>query len=158
MKPIAGTLPEPKMQSTNKKRAPQAAATLPTAHEREVKVKQEKVKAKKSGSFIGTWWPLLVAVFISGFAPEWHAMAVSAGIWALRFTFPYAMLVTHSEIGIDAQMGAILPSLAIYLQIPIDGVYLSLTLARGKSLMSGIIQVLLIHGVCTLVLWLLTYL
>jgi hypothetical protein len=160
MEQIAGTLPEPKLQSTKKKKAPQVAAAMPTAHEREVKVNKEKAKTKpkKPGDYIIKGWPILVAIFLTGFAPEWHAMAVSSGIWALRFTFPYALLATHREIGIDAQMASILPNAAIYLQIPIDGVYMAIHLARGKSLTSGIVQILMIHGVCTLVLWLLNYL
>jgi hypothetical protein len=160
MNQIAGTLPEPKLQSTKKKRAPQVAAAMPTTHEREVKANKEKAKtkAKTPVDLVVKSWPILVAVLLTGFAPEWHAMAVSAGIWALRFTFPYAMLATHREIGIDAQMAAILPNAALFLQIPIDGLYLTITLARGKSLTSGVVQILLIHGVCALVLWLLTYL
>ena len=160
MEQIAGTLPEPKLQSVKKKRAPQVTAAMPKAHEREVKASKEKAKAKpkKRGDYIVKGWPVLVAIFLTGFAPEWHAMAVSSGIWALRFTFPYALLATHREIGIDAQMAAILPNAAIYLQIPLDGLYLTFALARSKSLTSGIVQILLIHGVCALVLWLLTYL
>src|SRR6266702_6049774 len=159
MNQIAGTLPEPKLQSTRKKKAPQVATAMPTAHEREAKANQEKAraKAKKPGDLIVKGWPIPVAVFLTGFAPEWHAMAASSGIWALRFTFPYALLATHREIGIDAQMAAILPNAALFLQIPLDGVYLTFALARGKSLTSGIVQILLIHGVCALVLWLLTY-
>jgi|SRR5579859_874873 len=160
MEQIAGTLPEPKLQSTKKKKAPQAAAAMPTAHEREVKANKEKAKtkAKKSDDLIVKGWPILVAVFLTGFAAEWHAMAVSSGIWALRFTFPYSLLASQPAIGFDAQMASILPNAAIYLQIPLDGVYLTFALARSKSLTSGIIQILLIHGVCALVLWLLTYL
>ncbi len=52
----------------------------------------------------------------------------------------------------------IMPNAAIFMQIPIDGALVSFTLARGKSLTSGVIQILLIHGVCAFVLELLTYL
>lgn len=158
---IAGTLPEPKLQSVKKKvHAPKAATTMPTAHEREVKVRKEKAKAKpkKPGEWLLNGWPIVVAVFVAGFAPEWHAMASALGMWVLRFTFPYTLLAIHREIGIDAQMAAILPNAAIYLQIPIDGVLMTINLARGKSLLSGIMQILVIHGLCAFVLWLLTYL
>jgi hypothetical protein len=116
-----------------------------------------KPKKTARSEQIASWWPVAVSIFLCGFVPEWHAMAVQAGIWALRLTFPLSLLATHREIGIDAQMAAILPQAALYLQLPLEGLLTKLTLDRGKSLKAAIAQLFLIHGVAALVLWLVTF-
>jgi predicted CDP-diglyceride synthetase/phosphatidate cytidylyltransferase len=167
MSDIAGTMPEAKFRTTKKKVQPVRAAQ--TSQRMQVSVVEgpplpalkENVAAKPQkaslGEQIASWWPVAVAIFLSGFVPEWHAMAAQAGIWALRLTFPLSLLATHREIGIDAQMAAILPQAALYLQLPLEGLLTKITLDRGRSLKAAIAQLFLIHGVATLVLWLVTF-
>ena len=180
----AGTLPEPRLQSVKKKPAPKPAVTTRPMQTRaasskpgqaataiaataktaapvagkKAATKQEAARSMKPGDLILVTWPIVIAVFLAGFAPEWHEMAQAAGRWPLRFTFPYSLLLLHREIGISDSLAQILPRLAIYLQIPIDGILLTLALARKRSLLSGIVQILLVHGLCTFVLFLLDYL
>ncbi len=173
---FAGTLPEPRLQSVKRKQGPKHAVSSPPAVTQTVvsdpakvatgsmiakKTPVEKAKSArriKPGDLILVSWPVVVAVLLAGFAPEWHELAVSAGRWPLRFTFPYSLLLMHREIGISASMSQILPGLAIYLQVPIDGVILSFTLLRNKSLLAGIVQILVVHLLCSFVLFLLDYL
>jgi len=177
MSHIAGTMPEAKYRST-KKRVQPVRSTPPTHRtqaERASTVKpavavrvpadafavqtlpvKTQEAARKPGEAIASWWPVAVGIFLSGFAPEWHAMAAQAGIWALRLAFPLTLLATHREIGIDSQMAAILPQAALYLQLPLEGLLTKLTLDRGKSLKAAIAQLILVHGVARLVLWLLS--
>lgn len=120
--------------------------------------KKEKSKDKrKPGGFLVAFWPVGVSLFLAGFAQEWHVMATQAGVWALRLTFPYATLAAQPAFGLDAQGVAHWTNLLIYGQIPLDGVLMTLLLARGKGLKAAIAQILLVHAVCVLVLWLLTY-
>jgi hypothetical protein len=49
-----------------------------------------------------------------------------------------------------------LPHAALYLQIPLEGLLTKLTLDRGKSLLSAAVQLILVHFVATLVLYLLS--
>jgi hypothetical protein len=72
----------------------------------------------------------------------------------LRFTFPFALLATHQEIGINAHMITVLPGVAVFAQLPIDGALLMLSQLRSKSLFTAIVQVTAIHAVCAFVLWL----
>jgi hypothetical protein len=173
MSHIAATMPEAKYRSTKKRvqpvrstpashrtQAAQVATVAPTAvvhaaTDQALPIKKQKA-ARKPGEAIASWWPVGVGIFLSGFAPEWHAMASEAGIWALRALFPLTLLATHREIGLDDQMAAILPQAAIYLQLPLEGLLTKLTLDRGKGLKAAIVQLILIHGVSTLVLWLLS--
>lgn len=177
----AGTLPEPRLQSVKKKPASKTAVSTPPMQTRAANskpgqaasaiaatatpvagkkagAKKEAARSIKPGDLILVTWPIVIAVFLAGFAPEWHEMAQAAGRWPLRFTFPYSLLLLHREIGISDSLAQILPRLAIYLQIPIDGILLTLALARKRSLLSGIVQILLVHGLCTFVLFLLDYL
>jgi hypothetical protein len=174
MSHIAGTMPEPRLQKT-KKRA-QAVRSIPPSQRTnavedtktapavivkpEVAVKTEKVKKaqhRRSGDAIASWWPVAVGMFLCGFAPEWHAMAVQAGIWAERTAFPLTLLATHREIGIDNQMANVLPQAALYLQLPLEGLLTKLTLDRGRSLKAAIMQLVLVHGIAAFVLWLISF-
>jgi hypothetical protein len=167
MSDIAGTMPEAKFRTTKKRVQSVPAAQLSSrmqvsvAEAPPMPVLQENAAAKPKkrtrGEQIASWWPVAVAIFLCGFVPEWHEMAAQAGIWALRLTFPLSLLATHREIGIDAQMAAILPQAALYLQLPLEGLLTKITLDRGKSLKAAIAQLFLIHGVATLVLWLVTF-
>lgn len=170
MSQIAQTMPEPRFQSTKKRvqpvrstplsHRPNATATVAqaVAARPEAVVETEKAKKaqRKPGEAIASWWPVAVGMFLCGFAPEWHAMAVQAGIWAERFAFPLTLLATHREIGIDSQMASVLPQAALYLQLPLEGLLTKITLDRGKSLKAAIMQLVLVHGVAAFVLWLIS--
>ncbi len=177
MSQIVYTMPEAKFRSTKKRVQPvrsnmsttttvsvafadaaHASAEAMPMPKAAKAAKAEKKKAKDAPSIfsIASWWPVAVGIFLSGFAPEWHAMFAQAGIWALRATFPLTILATHREIGFDDQFAAMAPQIALYIQLPLEGLLAMFTLARGRSLQDVVIQLLGIHAVCVLVLWLLT--
>jgi hypothetical protein len=161
MQQIAGTMPEQKFRSTKKrvqpahplKHASTAAQALPAV------AKKEKAKAEKKqpGIGIASWWPVAVGLFLCGFTPEWLAMAQQAGVWAVRFAFPLTLLAAHKEIGINDQWAPMLPQIALYAQLPLEGLLTMITLARGRSLKSAIAQLVLVHAVAGFVLWLITF-
>jgi len=174
MSPTAYTMPEPKHR-TVKKRVQPVTSIRTSEFAQEVKAQQPRrkanathihlvddktgaIRAQKTPLKLTSFWPVAVGLFLSGFALEWHSMASQAGVWAMRFTFPYAMLAMHREIGIDAQMAGLLPQAAIFAQLPLDGLMMALSMARGKSLKTAIVQVTMTHALCAFVLWLLTFL
>lgn len=163
MNQIATTMPEAKFRTTKKRVQPvRSIRTSEFAHEvKAFQPRQEKATAKTGSKKIRinfvAFWPVAVGLFLAGFAPEWQTMASQAGVWAMRIAFPFALLATHREVGIDSQMATMLPQIALYAQLPLDGLLTMLTLARGKSLKSAVAQLLLVHGVCAFVLWLLTF-
>jgi hypothetical protein len=171
MNPIAGTMPEAKFRKTKKQAKPDSSFRYSEfAHEvkavkaqpKQVKATQEMAKAEskpkeKSKFSIASFWPVAVGLFLSGFAAEWHGMAAQIGLWGMRFTFPLSLIAErHDLLGLDPQMSALLPTVALYAQLPLDGVLLMLTLARSRSLMAAVVQVTLVHAVCAFVLWLIT--
>jgi hypothetical protein len=162
----AGTMPEAKFRSTKKQATPASAIRVSEfAHEAAaLKPKPQKVEAKakapkgeKTGLTLASFWPIAVGLFLSGFAAEWHGMAEQIGIWGMRFTFPFSLIATQKDLlGISNHTADVLPTIAVYAQLPIDGLLLMLTKMRTKSLPSAILQVTLIHAVCAFVLWLVT--
>jgi hypothetical protein len=154
MSEIAATMPEARYQRVNKRVSAAHPAAMPQAASasKEIKPKQEKTGShtKKASSALAIFWPIAVGMFLSGYAQEWHAMAAEAGAWALRFTFPYPMLAALPVFGLGTV--STLPSFLVWAEVPIDGVLMTILLARGKGLKTGILQILALHVGCTLVL------
>ena len=152
MQPVRSTPPSHRTQVSVP--AAQAIAAKP-----ETTVKPEKAKKaqRKPGEAIASWWPVAVGIFLCGFAPEWHAMAVQIGVWAERFAFPLTLFAAHRAIGIDTHMASTLPRVALYLQLPFEGLLTKFTLDRGKSLKAAIMQLLLVHAIAAIVLWLISF-
>lgn len=162
MDPNTNTMPEARYRTTNKVR--QASATATRRPEPVLAPGTQKVpavsksKAKKPGEAVAAWWPVAVGIFLCGFVPEWHQDVVAMGVWAERLLFPLTLLAQHREIGISEHMASTLPKIALYLQLPLEGLLTKLTLDRGKGLKAAAMQLVLLHGLCALVLWLLTFL
>jgi len=168
MEHIADTLPDPRHQTVNRKAQParpapaqriQAVAVMEApAKAAEAKPKAKDKSKEKPGAHIAAWWPVAVGVLLSGFAAQWYSDSTQISVWAVRLFFPFTQLVQHGEIGISAHMVEVLPRYALYLQFPLEGLLTKLTLDRGKGLQSAIVQLILIHGLCALVLWMLPFL
>ena len=161
MQDIAGTMPEQKFRSTKKRVQPNQPLKQTSTADKALPAvaKKEKTKAEKKqpGIGIASWWPVGVGLFLCGFAPEWLAMAQQAGVWAVRFAFPLTLLATHKEIGISDQWAPLMPQIALYAQLPLEGLLTKLTLSSGRSLKAAIAQLFLVHAVAAFVLWLLTF-
>jgi hypothetical protein len=163
MNQIAATMPEAKYRTTKKRvqpvgsiRTSEFAQELQTLKPAQPKA-ESKAATQKSRINFAAIWPVAVGLFLTGFAPEWQAMANQIGVWAVRFAFPFALLATHREVGIYAQMATILPPMALYAQLPLDGLLAAMMLSRSKSLKATAVQLFLVHAVCAFVLWLLTF-
>jgi hypothetical protein len=152
MSQIAATMPEARYQRVNKRvaAAPSAGAPKTASQPKEAKQAKAGLNAKKAGSALAIFWPIAVGMFLSGYAQDWYAMAAQAGAWALRFTFPYPMLASLPVFGLSA--ASALPSFLVWAEVPIDGVLLTILLARGKDLKFSVSLILVLHVFCTLVL------
>jgi len=115
---------------------------------------KEKKEFKLS---IISFWPVAVGIFLAGFAGEWHGMAEQIGVWGMRFTFPFSVIAQQKHLlNLSDHMASVLPTYAIYAQLPIDGLLLTLTHASTRSLKTAVLQVTLVHAICAFVLWLIT--
>jgi hypothetical protein len=144
---------EYKYEARNFKLAPMASA------ERGLHLVKPKAKeAAFEPTFrLSLFWPVAVGLFLAGFAPEWHTMAAQAGAWAMRFTFPLFLLASHPELGTTQQAVSNLPLIALYAQLPLNGLLITLTLAFGRSLKSAIGMLLMTQAILASLLWLIGY-
>jgi len=161
---VAGTMPEAKFRSTKKLVRPANAIAATVAMsavsapaKKSVEPKTAKPQAKKARFTLVSFWPVAVGIFLSGYVSQWQTMASSLGVWGMRLAFPLTLLATHREIGIDNQMATMLPQIALYAQLPLEGLLTKITLDRGKSLKAALAQLVLVHLVATLVLWLVSF-
>lgn len=150
MQPVRSTPPSHRTQVSA-----QAAQTIAAKADAAVKTEKAKKAQRKPSEAIASWWPVAVGIFLCGFASEWHAMAAQIGVWAERFAFPLTLFAAHR--GIDSHMANGLPQAALYLQLPLEGLLTKFTLDRGKSFKAAILQLLLVHGIAAIVLWLISF-
>ena len=151
-------MPEARYRTVRKKAARstpvqrmQAVAVLETTEKPAAKPKSKQ----KPGASLVAWWPVAVGIFLVGFVSEWHQDTIEMGVWAERLLFPFTLLAQRQWTGMSAQMAAILPQAALYLQLPLEGLVIKLTLDRSEGLKNGVALVLMIHIVCAAALWLL---
>jgi hypothetical protein len=101
-------------------------------------------------------WPIAVGVAISIFAPEIHAWLVRSHPWGMWVVFPYALLAHRPEVAINAQLSRFLPTAALLLQFPIEGLLARMILRRRVTVSGVTGQILYFHYLAALQLILLT--
>jgi hypothetical protein len=160
MPQIAATMPEAKYRKISQRAPDELRATVLSARELEISRRPSKRKSakpaevsKRIGSSLASWWPVAVALFLTGFVVDFQSVAEQFGVWGPRLAFPLVQIAAHSEIGFSASA----PHAALYLQLPLEGLLTKITLDRGKSLRAAIVQLVLIHGIAAAVLWLAAY-
>ncbi len=101
----------------------------------------------------GVWWPVATGFALACAAPLLRDFAAAYDPWGMRAVFPLALLCGLPETGFSDELKRTLPQAMIFAQFPLEGLLTKLTLSRGVSVSSAVKQLLFIHGVCMLVLW-----
>ena len=99
-------------------------------------------------------WPLVIGLVLGMIAPWMKDQLVELGPWAMRAVFPFAVLAGRNEIGLSHELTRTLPQLVIYFQFPLEGLLTRYSLGKGANLRAALGQILFLHCICTLVLWL----
>jgi hypothetical protein len=87
-------------------------------------------------------------------SPWLHGQLAGFEPWAVRMVFPFVLLAGRPEIGLSAELTRTLPQIMLYLQFPLEGLLTKFSFSRGMKLMGALGQLIFLHGVCALVLWL----
>ena len=120
--------------------AMETQANLAALRERQRSFKQQKAVAHYL-----EYWPAAVGIAISLVAPQIHDMLLPMGPWAMSIVFPFAVIAGRPEIYMGDKVAALLPTVMLYLQFPLEG-YMARTVLKGKVTVRGvIIQVLFYH-------------
>ena len=103
-----------------------------------------------------TWWPVAIGLVLAIIAPDLRKLALLWEPWGMRLLFPYSLLPGQHELGLSDELTRILPQLMLFLQFPLEGFLTKLTLSSGVKLMGAMRQILFLHLVGAIVLFLIS--
>ena len=103
-----------------------------------------------------SWWPLAGGIVLAFLAPMLRDFVAAYPPWGMRAVFPLALVCGLPETGFSDELKRTLPQIMILAQFPLEGLLTKFTLDRGVSVSRALKQLFFIHGVCMLVLWLVT--
>jgi hypothetical protein len=100
------------------------------------------------------WLPLAVGVALGIGSPLLRSLLSPLAPWGLRLVFPFVQLLGLHEIGMSDELTRTLPQLMLYLQFPLEGLLARNSLNRGLSVASALGQIIFLHLIGALALWL----
>ena len=123
-------------------------ASMAVLHERR-KIERQEQHAR----VLLSYWPVFAGLLLSLFAPLIQHFAESLGPWAMTLFFPFVIVARRPEIDVG-HLAAILPSIVLYVQFPIEGMFARLVLKRGLKPVTVAGQVCMFHlmGILELVM------
>jgi hypothetical protein len=105
--------------------------------------------------FSAAVWPFVVGVILAVFAPKLRDMLGDLNKWALWLTFPFVELVERPEFGLRWELGGYLPQIVLFLQFPLEGLWVTLNLRLRGRLSFAFAPLIFLHLVGAFVLFLL---
>ncbi len=112
-------------------------------------------RKKKGRSALSLWWPVLLGVAITPLTMRAADVLTLEGTRSLGLLYPYVLLFRSDALGLSGELGTNLSQLLIYLQFPIYGLLMALTL-RTKSVVAGFGSAALMHVSAVFVLFLIS--
>jgi hypothetical protein len=101
------------------------------------------------------WWPVAAGVALACLAPLLRALVEPYEPWGMRLLFPYVLIAGRHELGMSDELTRTLPQLMLYLQFPLEGLLTKLTLRQTLGVARAIPQLIFLHFVGSIVLFLL---
>jgi hypothetical protein len=144
-----GTMPDPKERIRNLKRRTVTGPTLRSFEEQ-----KKKLNPPATGWI--TWWPVAAGVALAFLAPWLRAQLTPLEPWGMRIVFPFVLLAGRPELGLSDELTRTLPQLMLLLQFFLEGLLTKFSINRGIKIAKALIQLVFLHGVCLLVLWLIS--
>jgi hypothetical protein len=139
-------MPDPKDRT---RRATQRTATGPILPEKH----EQRNMRTPAPTGLAIWWPVLVGVALGFFAPQIRDLVEPYDPWGMRAVFPFVQFFGLREIGMSEELTRTLPQLMLYLQFPLEGLLTKFTLGRGVHAINALAQLVFLHVVAALVLW-----
>lgn len=140
-------LPDPWDLPQDNLRHGDASPTMPSRRE------QEK-KHNPPPRGLASWWPVAAGVLLGCLAPWLRDLLLPYEPWGMRMVFPFVQLSGLHETGFSDELTRTIPQVMLFLQFPLEGLLTKFTLGRGMRLTGALGQLVFLHGVCVLVLWL----
>jgi hypothetical protein len=142
----AETMPVLKNRSLH---TPSRMATGPVLPSRTA---QRKMRNPPATGWV-SWWPVAVGAALGCLSPLLSSLLTAYGPWGMRVVFPFVQILGLHEIGMSDELTRTLPQLMLYLQFPLEGLLTKSTLSRGVRVSGALQQLVFLHFVSALVLW-----
>ena len=120
-----------------------------------IREEQRDERRHRSLAEWSSYWPVALGILGSFFAPQLREFVDGFRPWGLWGSFPLVALSLQPEMRMGSWMAAMLPTAAMYLQFPLEGLLARFTLRKGLTVRRVIEQVGCFHGLCIVDLWLL---
>jgi hypothetical protein len=145
---LEGTMPDPKdRQRVARQR------TIPDPAVLQGEEKRKKRPKLPSQGWL-SWWPVAAGIVLGLLGPQLRDLLAPYAPWSMRLVYPFVLLASHKEMGLSDELALMLPQAMLFAQFPLEGLAVKFMLGRGVKLSSAIGQMVSVHMVCTLVLWL----
>jgi hypothetical protein len=120
------------------------ARTSPTLPERNYGTRKPRSRKKKASAGWLHWWPLLLGIAVTPFAVRAATVMALEGPDSLRMLYPFVLLLKLRALGLPAEMADDLSQLMMYLQFPLYGLFMSLSL-RSRGVLLALVQTAVLH-------------
>ena len=127
-----------------------ASATLPAR-----KAARRK-KKKRATHSLWSWWPVLLGIAVTPLTLRAAGVMALSGPSALRLLYPYVLLLQNHALGLPTELAANLSQLMMYLQFPIYGLIVMLSL-RSRSVLASLMTAAVAHFAAILALFLMAH-
>lgn len=117
------------------------------------KKEQEKKRNPPPTGWI-TWLPVAVGVVLGFCAPMLQGLLANFQPWGMRAVFPFVLLSGLRETGFSDEFTRTLPQIMLLIQFPVEGLLAKFMVSRGVKLSSALGQLVFLHALCALVLFL----
>jgi hypothetical protein len=148
--------PQPAVQPTEQSIEPPIEEprtwTSPVLPPKYVEVRRKKRKTPSTGK--AAWWPVAAGVALGCLAPLLRLLLAPCDPWGMRIVFPFVLLAGHPEFGLSEDMARVLPQWMLFAQFPLEGLATKFFMSRGEKTTDAIGQLIFVHGISAMVLWL----
>jgi hypothetical protein len=101
-----------------------------------------------------SWWPVAAGVVLGVLAGPLRSLLTPYEPWGMRLVFPLVLVSGLRETGFSDEFTRTMPQLMLILQFPLEGLLARVMLRRGVRVFSAVGQLVFLHALCALVLWL----
>jgi hypothetical protein len=112
------------------------------------------LRQQKSLMRLAEYWPVGVGIFFAMFAPALQDIVAPFKPWGMWIVFPFVSIAGRPEIFMGDKLAAMVPTFMLYAQFPLEGLLAKIALKGNTRPPAVAAQVLLLHVLCIVELWL----
>ena len=105
--------------------------------------------------FSTTISPFVLGLVLAVCSPGLRNLLTDLNRWAVWLTFPFVLLVERPEFGLSWDLGGHLPQIVMFLQFPVEGMWVTLNLRQRGRLSFALAPLVFLHLAGAFVLFLL---